>query len=291
MRGAVVIGALTFIGYHVVQKLLAEEVEVLAIDVDDLRHPSRINEEKLLLIGRNAGFTYHSLRDREAWEEICNFDVVYFCLCEPNQYEKLPDKRSIQSYLHTVLALCEARNKKLILLSSVNTATALFYEAKGVEVPLSNNGIFFYELEKEVRRSLTKYAILQVPTVYGPWQPTFMVYHQLILADAIGREIRIEIKENSEDAVYVEDVAECLYECGQNKVTGTYYIESGEAGQWHKGIALLNGSNKIRIREKRVEKKPTACYRYRPQYSLKEGLQEQILHVNKYKNLYRSLIK
>jgi nucleoside-diphosphate-sugar epimerase len=286
MRGAVVVGALTFVGYHLVQKLLAEGIEVLALDVDDLFRPSKVNEEKLLLIGRHAGFTYHSLQDREVWNEVREFDVVYFCLCEPNQYAQFPNQTMIHSYLERILGLCEKHGKRFVLLSSVNAATVRFYQEKGIETVWSENGTFFYKLEQITEQSAVNHAVLQVPTVYGPWQPAFMVYHQLILADIEQRETHIEVKENSEDVLYAADAAECLYEFGKKKQTGIHDIGSGIEGEWHKGVALLNGSNKIVIREKRLEKRAVPRYPFQPKLPLKEGIHQQVLHMKKYQKLY-----
>ncbi|MFX3624108.1 MAG: NAD-dependent epimerase/dehydratase family protein [Ectobacillus sp.] len=292
MKRAVIIGALSFVGYHLVQKLLAEEIEVTAVDFDNMLNPSKVNEEKLLLIGRNANFMYESLHEADIGSSIRENQTaaVYFCLCEPNRYKELADRTVVYSYLQHVISLCKVYNKKLVLLSSINAATARYYETKGVIGPVSENGKFFYEMEKYVESLLRRYAIVQVPTVYGPWQPSFMAYHQLILADVLQRKMIVEVTENSEDAVYVADVADVLQQCGESeKLNGVYYIESNEAGQWQKGIALLNAGKRIRIREKRTEKKAAAPYPYPLRYSVKEGLYEQILHVKQYKALYEEL--
>ncbi|MBJ6930647.1 hypothetical protein JG641_18900, partial [Vibrio cholerae] len=68
-------------------KMIAEEVEVYGLDFDEFDSMTKINEEKLLLIGRNALFTYYSIRDEDGWRSVEEekFDAVYFCLYEPNQ--------------------------------------------------------------------------------------------------------------------------------------------------------------------------------------------------------------
>ncbi len=87
MNRVLIIGALTFVGYHLVNKMLAEDIEVYGMDFADFENISKIEEEKLMLIGRNALFTYSDIRDDREWHEIENnpFDAAYFCLCEPNQ--------------------------------------------------------------------------------------------------------------------------------------------------------------------------------------------------------------
>jgi hypothetical protein len=112
-----------------------------------------------------------------------------------------------------------------------------------------------------------------------------MIYHQLI----ISKEANVKVQENSDDAVYVGDVAQCLYHFGAERVSGTYYIESEEAGQWKKGVELLCGNGNIGTVESKPQLKIGTRYLYRPSCSLQEGLEKQILHVNKYKQLYEDM--
>ena len=55
------------------------EVEVYGLDFDEFDSMTKINEEKLLLIGRNALFTYYSIRDEDGWRSVEEerFDTVY----------------------------------------------------------------------------------------------------------------------------------------------------------------------------------------------------------------------
>lgn len=109
MERVLIIGALTFVGYHLVNKMIAEEVEVYGLDFDEFDSMTKINEEKLLLIGRNALFTYYSIRDEDGWRSVEEerFDTVYFCLYEPNQQSGFRNERVILQYLKRIIRMCE----------------------------------------------------------------------------------------------------------------------------------------------------------------------------------------
>ncbi|MDG4656664.1 NAD(P)-dependent oxidoreductase [Ectobacillus antri] len=263
MKGAVVIGALSFIGYHLVQTLLKEGVEVLAFDTEDLLAATRISEEKLLLIGRHAGFSYHSLGEREE-VEANHTQTVYFCLCDPNEAQLSQDTIV---HLQRVIGICRKYGLQLILISSISPSDTMM------------------QVETEVQ-SYEFSSVLRVPAVYGPWQPQFMVYQQLIVAAISKREPIVTVSENNTDAVYVEDVVTCLYELGKNNVLGMYYVESGEANTWDRGIELLNGNRNIMTISKRIVKKTGSSYPLRAKRTLQEGLELQKRHVKIYESLY-----
>ncbi|MFD3447326.1 NAD-dependent epimerase/dehydratase family protein [Microbacteriaceae bacterium 4G12] len=287
MKETIVMGAFTFVGYHLVQKLLSEGMNVLALDVNDSMCLSEIEEEKLLLIGRHAGFTYDSLQKRKFEDDIQGIDTVYICLCEPNQ-ASFQESETMQ-LLERVIFACKEVNTKLVLLSSVHASTVRFYEVTGVAPKNTcENGSFFYKLEQMIAE-LHRYAILQVPIVYGPWQPTFMMYHQLILDHSTNTNVK-SMEEQGGSIVYVEDVAESLYYFGeQQELTGCYYMQSKEEREWKQGFELLRRTKNMDILEKGSVKRATQPFVYNPKYSLQEGLERQILHVKKYKSLYEKM--
>ena len=89
MERVLIIGALTFVGYHLVNKMIAEEVEVYGLDFDEFDSMTKINEEKLLLIGRNALFTYYSIRDEDGWRSVEKRDSILFTFAYMSQISKV----------------------------------------------------------------------------------------------------------------------------------------------------------------------------------------------------------
>lgn len=81
--------------------------------------------KKLLLIGRNALFTYYSIRDEDGWRSVEEerFDTVYFCLYEPNQQSGFRNERVILQYLKRIIRMCEEQKVKLNLISSIEVGS------------------------------------------------------------------------------------------------------------------------------------------------------------------------
>ncbi len=108
MERVLIVGALTFVGYHLVNKMIAEEVEVYGLDFDEFDSMTKINEEKLLLIGRNALFTYYSIRDEDGWRSVEERDSILFTFAyRPNQQSGFRNERVILQYLKRIIRMCE----------------------------------------------------------------------------------------------------------------------------------------------------------------------------------------
>ncbi|MFY0145210.1 NAD-dependent epimerase/dehydratase family protein [Bacillus cytotoxicus] len=278
MNRVLIIGALTFVGYHLVNKMLAEDIEVYGIDFADFENISKIEEEKLMLIGRNALFTYSDIRDDQEWHEIENnpFDAAYFCLCEPNQNAGFRKEQVILQYLKRVTHMCEANEVKLNVVSSIEVGNR----------NESENKRMFMKIEEEVKKGDLSYSIFRVPTLYGPWQPTFMIYHQLMLSEINEQECELTSTENRCDLLYVEDVCEYLLEKGTDiENIGVYNLISGKRKLWEKGMHLLNANDKMkgRVEEKQETFANICMEKHTP---LEFGLNKQFAHVKKYKRLY-----
>ncbi|WP_017152855.1 NAD-dependent epimerase/dehydratase family protein [Bacillus bingmayongensis] len=280
MKRVFIIGALSFVGYHLVNKMLAEEVEVYGLDFADLESMSKVSEEKLFLIGRNDLFTYSSIRDEDGWKtiETDNFDVVYFCLCEPNRQSGFRNERIILQYLKRVIHMCERKQVKLNVLSSIEVANVQ---------DQSENKRLFMKVEEEVEKANIHYSILRVPTLYGPWQPSFMTYHRLILSEIMEKECPLVQNENGADLLYVEDVCEYLWEKGKTiENLGVYNMVSGKKNLWEKGIILLNAEDKVEKTVKEVKREEIKSICIVKNTPLEYGLNKQLRHLKRYKELY-----
>ncbi|UBR28050.1 NAD(P)-dependent oxidoreductase [Bacillus sp. SD-4] len=279
MERVLIIGALTFVGYHLVNKMIAEEVEVYGLDFDEFDSMTKINEEKLLLIGRNALFTYYSIRDEDGWRSIEEekFDAVYFCLYEPNQQSGFRNERVILQYLKRIIRLCEEHKVKLNLISSIEVGNAAESENKRL----------FAKVEEGLKKGEVQYSVFRVPTLYGPWQPSFMMYHQLILSELGEKECDYTSEENGIDLLYVEDVCEYLWENGMNEERlGIYNLLSGKKSLWKKGMNLLHAEDKVNKENAEGRERAAEDISIKRNTPLEYGLNKQLAHMKKYKELY-----
>ncbi|MGK0534971.1 NAD-dependent epimerase/dehydratase family protein [Bacillus sp. 'calajunan'] len=279
MERVLIIGALTFVGYHLVNKMIAEEVEVYGLDFDEFENMKKINEEKLLLIGRNALFTYYSIRDEDGWRSVEGekFDTVYFCLYEPNQQSGFRNERVILQYLKRIIRLCAEQKVKLNLISSIEVGNA----------EESENKRLFLKVEEGLKKGEAPYSVFRVPTLYGPWQPSFMMYHQLILSELDEKECHYASEENGSDLLYVEDVCEYLWENGMNaEHLGIYNLLSGKKSLWKKGMNLLRAADKVNKKNEEERNDAVEVISIKRNTPLEYGLNKQLAHMKKYKELY-----
>ncbi|KKZ97601.1 hypothetical protein B4147_3128 [Bacillus wiedmannii] len=279
MERVLIIGGLTFVGYHLVNKMIAEEVEVYGLDFDEFENMKKINEEKLLLIGRNALFTYYSIRDEDGWKSVEGekFDTVYFCLYEPNQQSGFRNERVILQYLKRIIRLCAEQKVKLNLISSIEVGNA----------DESENKRLFLKVEEGLKKGEAPYSVFRVPTLYGPWQPSFMMYHQLILSELDEKECHYASEENGSDLLYVEDVCEYLWENGMNEEhLGIYNLLSGKKSLWKKGMNLLRATDKVNKKNEEERNDAVEVISIKRNTPLEYGLNKQLAHMKKYKELY-----
>ncbi|MGH1295976.1 NAD-dependent epimerase/dehydratase family protein [Bacillus pretiosus] len=279
MERVLILGALTFVGYHLVNKMIAEEVEVYGLDFDEFENMTKINEEKLLLIGRNALFTYYSIRDEDGWRSVEGekFDTVYFCLYEPNQQSGFRNERVILQYLKRIIRLCAEQKVKLNLISSIEVENA----------DESENKRLFSKVEEGLKKGEAPYSVFRVPTLYGPWQPSFMMYHQLILSELDEKECHYASEENGSDLLYVEDVCEYLWENGMKEEhLGIYNLLSGKKSLWKKGMNLLRAADKVNKKNEEERNDAVEVISIKRNTPLEYGLNKQLAHMKKYKELY-----
>ena len=53
----------------------------------------------------------------------------------------------------------------------------------------------YFESRRRIEKGNLQYSVFRVPTLYGPWQPSFMMFHQLILSELVEKECRCTIEE------------------------------------------------------------------------------------------------
>jgi hypothetical protein len=237
-----VIGVFSFIGYALVEELLRQDKQVYGY------HPKKeltaIEEEKLFQIGRNANFMYV-----ESLEEEKSAAITYCCLYEPSKRLEENERAIVKEVIRKCLA------KRCVLVSG---------ELMCLE-----------EIEKVC-------TIVNVPTVYGPWQPAYMTYHRLLQGEKV--EESFYTVEDTSDVLYIDDVVKAILSV---KKEGTIYLKSGKEKQWGHGIRLICGEE-FEVGERQQEALLEREERVIEQtISLEVGIQKQREHIKKFSYLYK----
>ncbi|GAA3329660.1 hypothetical protein GCM10020331_078860 [Ectobacillus funiculus] len=102
---------------------------------------------------------------------------------------EFPEQSLVQRTLDEAISFCRKHEKQLVMLSSLNASVASAdIEKNHLEQQMVHG---FIHWKKKLEKLAPSFAVLRVPTVYGPWQPSFMIYHQLI----ISKEANVEVQE------------------------------------------------------------------------------------------------
>ncbi|MFZ3199436.1 MAG: NAD(P)-dependent oxidoreductase, partial [Bacillus mycoides] len=151
----------------------------------------------------------------------------------------------------------------------------------------SENKHLFSKVEEGLKKGELQYSAYRVPTLYGPWQPSFMMYHQLILSELDEKECRFINGEKGSDLLYVEDLCEYLWENGMNvKHLGIYNLLSGKEELWEKGMSLLHADDKVNNKNVEVRDEAVEVISIQKNTPVEFGLNKQLAHMKKYKELY-----
>ena len=292
MENAIVIGAFNFVGFKLCCRLLEEGIVVYGVDTPESREDEFV-EEKQLQIGRNANFSWQEVSECVFFDNKGSncYDTVYYCLFDPsiNMFSKGIDKCMNQTtkLLKEVIQYCNEYKIKLVLLSTIEVLGNQTVEMNDdtIPAPESDSGRLHLIEENLVKSETEKfnvnYVICRVPTIYGPWQPTHMMYQQLIIAVMNKQEPKLEINENTRDIIYVDDVVDALINLAMPQFEKkSILLSSGKENQWYEGAKFLYE----RFPKEMVNTyhapiplpKATKLVNFKPKTSIKEGIEKQV---------------
>ncbi len=274
MKKAMVIGSLGFIGFSLSKRLLEEGFEVIGIDHFSEKQ-DQLKEQKLLEIARNSNLIYinNPIENLTLQEVAENCDILYYCLYDSDiNKNNINTKRAkMKEILKKIMDYCNEITCKFVYLSSyesINQRNEIGQMKMEEE----------YEIEKYSKLNKNfSFHILQLPTVYGPWQPDSMTFQQLIM----GKDSPT-IDPIREDAIFVEDLVEILLELPTDlDVNKTIKISSNRKNQWQEGVNLIKGILNPKQEPSELEVKNTedqAFYHRHLQTTLEEGIRQQKEH-------------
>ncbi|MFC0557710.1 NAD-dependent epimerase/dehydratase family protein [Halalkalibacter alkalisediminis] len=291
MKKALVTGGLGFIGFHLVQKLLREGIDVVIVD-EMTPEKKDEQEEKWMRIGRNdlVRLIDQNLEQINFEEALKEVDVVYHLAASTSNDSKW---KRLQKVIENNVNI----TKKLV---KALPPRATFIYASTVEVygerpgkitertpanPTTPYGITKLASERLIQRDCSErkiaYTILRLPTIYGPWQRADMTFQQIITGETTPDQDRSTL-----DALYVEDCVEAFYLAGVKKVENEIIqLASGEEDTWYKGLELLEFKGEIKknpIKTSMVPDKALNLLGFKPKVTLEKGLAKQKEHVTQW---------
>lgn len=282
-----VVGALGFVGFHLVKKLLEDGIKVYGLDISTNQR-DEIKEEKTLEIGRNANFIIlNSIDENEVDEDL---QVIFICY----DSEELKDEEYVKVFtqvLEKALYWSESKGIKLIFtstLEAVNHEVELVTEEVGYN-PRNRAGELCSSWEMQIKKTHNKrdlpYVILRFPTLYGPWQPEHFAYHQILEMKAKRNEVKKIEDPYTEDILYIEDAIEAIILAADSSISKeTIHITSGTGGQWQKGMDIIVSAYKSEqenTKTKLSNEKATTLLSFHPKVSIDAGVKLHHHHLKK----------
>jgi UDP-glucose 4-epimerase len=296
MNKAFVTGGLGFIGFHLVQRLLSEGMEVVVVD-EMPNERKEVQEEMWMRIGRNDLVTLlnDKLENVDLATALKDVDIIYHLAASTSSDSKWTKlTKVIENNVNLTMKLVKAmpEKAKIIYASTVE----VYGERPGLITertptnPTSAYGITKLASERLIHKECTErginYTILRLPTIYGPWQRNDMTYHQVI----VGKKDP-DIDRSTLDVLYVDDCIEAFWLAATLKQKNEiFHLTSGQEGAWYEGIRLL-GCREIqktsKIKTTLSSEKSSSLLGFSPKTSLEKGLAKQREHVKQWQNQER----
>ena len=242
-----VTGAAGFIGSHVCESLVKQEVNVIGVDNFDNFYPIEFKKSNLRNLRQNNLFKFHQadIRDREAMEDILTSDKIDCIIHLAAKAGVRPSIEFISEYydvnVNGTVALLEAMKnnkvKKIVFASSSsvygNNKKIPFAESDPVDNPISpyastkKSG----ELLCHVYSHLYEFDItcLRFFTVYGPRQRPDLAIHKFTRLIDIEKPLPFYGDgSSSRDYTYIDDIVNGI-NCALANLKGFKIYNLGES--------------------------------------------------------------
>ncbi len=246
MDKVVIVGVFDFVNFHVCKALLDQGIEVRGVQLETQENEDMVIEKRLE-IGRNANFAEVSMGElsNPASENEAIVLSVYDLYMNHKEDYLLND--------HLLSKIISRYNWEniVILVPSQLLKNVIDLKAKVV-------------IEDFLKRTISKNKdcyLLYLPTVFGPWQPETFMFQSTILTEMNRGKPFKGLREETSDALFVEDTVKSIIEIIENKEPGRYLLQSGKSNQWDLCAALLqineHGLNNriLEIKEEDLTKK------------------------------------
>lgn len=224
MDKVVIVGVFDFVNFHLCKALLNKGIEVRGVQIETEENED-ILVEKRLEIGRNSNFTEVSVKDltNKSNEKETIVLSVY------DLYMKYKENVLQNDFMKNHF-LYEDNWDQIIIIVPI--------QLLGNEIESEAN-VFINDVINRKRNLNKNIQYLYLPTIYGPWQPdTFMFQHSILAGMDKGKGFR-GMREETNDALFVDDTVESIIEVVEEKGPGKYLLQSGKKDQWDLCAAFL----------------------------------------------------
>jgi hypothetical protein len=224
MDKVVMVGVFDFVNFHVCKALLDKGIEVKGVQIESEEDEDMIIEKRLE-IGRNANFTEVTFEDITK-DKNKNETIV---LSVYDLYMRYKEEYLLNEDMLFNLIRKNQWGKVVILVPSQLLN----------EVIDSKPEVIIEDFIKRTYAWNKNIHLLYLPTIYGPWQPDTFMFQSSILNERNRGKPYKGLREETGDALFVQDTAQFILEIIENQQPGRYLLHSGKSNQWEKCAAFL----------------------------------------------------
>jgi nucleoside-diphosphate-sugar epimerase len=271
MDKVAILGVFDFVSFHVCKALLNKGIEVEGIHVE-ATEAIEFLDEKRLEIGRNANFTEASLVDwtndfnRKAKTIIFSLYDIYMLFKESILETETADQ---------IIELLKRNkdNEKIVFLVPLQVLS------KSIDSKAIHAINHFIKKTNSISENI---QFVYLPSVYGPWQPETFVFQHSILTNMKRNYEFKEIREETNDALYIDNAVEVMIEIIEDGKAGGILIESGRENQWDRCASFLQIPENLSIvRKTKVEGKQISKVQIKKQTEISEAFSKQKEHTQR----------
>lgn len=214
MDKAFIYNVYNFVSFHLCKKLLEQGVEVTGHYMDD--PVEQFLEEKQLEVGRNANFEEKHGLDFEVKNKETNTVIIslydLYMLHKTSLLEKDLFKTAAAQHLEDLILI--------------------------LPVQLAANHVDHKDIKRlnayldMICKNANNVYMFYLPTVYGPWQPSTFLFQQTILNRINGADASNEIRESTNDCLYIDDAVQTIISITKAKRPGKFLLASGLKNYW-----------------------------------------------------------
>jgi hypothetical protein len=209
MDKVIVVGTYEFIGFELCLRLLEQGIEVIGIHLESMNEDPFL-EEKRLEIGRNSNFTEMDETYLDAFEQ--SSDPMILFIDYFSYFFKREEKK-----LSSIMTTDHLKKKSFHFVLSLP-----------IQFCFENSPQEFLLFQPFDKKSVV--TIFYLPTIYGPWQPMKYTFQQA-LNNPKG-PIKVDDREWTEDALYIDDVMNMILRNLDGKEKNEYVLKSKIKEHW-----------------------------------------------------------